>query len=132
MDRDDSATPRLWFVFCVRDKRWVQIATSGRFCGVLGFSRLEAVFGEGMLYYSPSVDTVGVFARSCAWMEVAASVLCSDPSESETADRGYSRRALSAQASSEALTLFEGQVDRLQRAGWTVRRVPLRAILSKR
>ena len=99
------------------------------FCGVLGFKpSLGRIPSEGMLYYSPSVDTVGVFARSCAWMEVAASVLCANW-KSVGVPRlptvGIPEGPYLAQASGEALTLFEGQVDRLQRAGWTVRRVPL-------
>ena len=99
------------------------------FCGVLGFKpSWGRIPSEGMLYYSPSVDTVGVFARSCAWMEVAASVLCANwksVGEPRLPTVGIPEGPYLAQASGEALTLFEGQVDRLQRAGWTVRRVPL-------
>ncbi len=99
------------------------------FCGVLGFKpSYGRIPSEGMLYYSPSVDTVGIFARSFDVMESAAAVLCDDWQVGGGQTRpilGVPEGPYLAQASHEAIALFEAQTAALQQAGWRVQRVPL-------
>ena len=99
------------------------------FCGVLGFKPTWGrIPSEGMLYYSPSVDTVGVFARSSDLMEIAAATLCANWRPVKVQGLpvvGIPEGPYLSQASGEALDLFEQQMKRLRKAGWTVTRVPV-------
>lgn len=99
------------------------------FCGVLGFKpSYDRIPTDGMLYYSPSVDTVGIFADSLDLMEAAAAVLCANwRSESNAATPvvGVPEGPYIVQASNEAVVLFEAQIAAIERAGWSVLRAPL-------
>ena len=99
------------------------------FCGVLGFKPTWGrIPSEGMLYYSPSVDTVGIFACSSDWMEIAAAALCANwrPVKLQGLPAvGIPEGPYLSQASGEALAIFEQQMERLRKAGWTVTRVPV-------
>ncbi len=101
------------------------------FCGVLGFKpSLGRIPSEGMLYYSPSVDTVGIFTRSFDAMKAAAAVLCADWQRGEWKPRpvlGIPDGPYLLQSSAEASALFGAQIAAIERAGWRVRRVPLLA-----
>ena len=99
------------------------------FCGVLGFKPTWGrIPSEGMLYYSPSVDTVGIFACSSDWMEIAAAALCANWRSVKVQGLpavGIPEGPYLSQASGEALAIFEQQMERLRKAGWTVTRVPV-------
>lgn len=99
------------------------------FCGVLGFKpSYDRIPSAGMLYYSPAVDTVGIFADSLDRMEKAAAVLCVDWQRDVRVKKpvlGVPDGPYMAQASEAALALFDKQLMALERAGWSVQRVPL-------
>lgn len=98
------------------------------FCGVVGFKpsygRIDA---EGLVFYSPSVDTVGMFAQDVAGMRQAAGVVCR-----EWKGVGRGRRPVLGipegpyleQAEVEGLAGFAEQVRGLEAAGYAIRRVP--------
>ena len=97
------------------------------FCGIVGFKasygRIESA---GVIYVAPSLDHVGLFTQDVEGMMLAASVLC----EGWQNVRVESLPALGVpdgpyleQASPEAQQAFEEQLSRLQKAGYTVRRV---------
>ncbi len=97
------------------------------FCGVVGFKpTYDRIPTAGIVYYSQSVDHVGLFTQDVAGMAVAAAVLCRDWRPAMN-DRnpvlGVPEGAYLAQASAEGLAAFEGQIGELQRAGYTVKRV---------
>lgn len=97
------------------------------FCGVVGFKpTYDRIPTAGIVYYSQSVDHVGLFTQDVAGMAVAASVVCHDW-QAVTADRqpvlGVPEGAYLAQASPEGLAAFERHVTLLQQAGYTVKRI---------
>jgi Asp-tRNA(Asn)/Glu-tRNA(Gln) amidotransferase A subunit family amidase len=97
------------------------------FCGVVGF---KPSYGripiEGVVPYSPSVDTVGMFTQDVAGMQIVASVLCRDWQPRRFDDRpvlGVPDGAYLRQASPEGLEAFERQAAILEETGYVVRRV---------
>ncbi len=116
------------------------------FCGIVGF---KPSFGRirtaGVVPFSASADTLGLFTQDLAGMALAASVVCEgwrvemssvggrngSAHGSDAAAEASPRPVLGvpdgpylAQASPEALTAFEAQVGRLRSSGYEVRRVP--------
>jgi Asp-tRNA(Asn)/Glu-tRNA(Gln) amidotransferase A subunit family amidase len=102
------------------------------FCGIVGFKpTLDRLPTKGLVYFSRSVDHVGLFTQDIAGMALAASVLCRDWRE------GFVPGMLPAlgipvgpyldQAEPRALAVFEKQVQRLETIGCTVKRVPVLA-----
>jgi len=98
------------------------------FCGVVGFKpTYDRIPTAGIVYYSQSVDHVGLFTQDVAGMAIAASVLCRDwrpATASEKPILGVPEGAYLAQASPEGLAAFERQIVSLQEAGYTVKRIP--------
>ncbi|HUG15189.1 MAG TPA: amidase [Thermomicrobiales bacterium] len=97
------------------------------FCGVVGF---KPTYGripiDGVIPYSPSVDTVGMFTQDVAGMCLAAEVLCRDWQPVGSGRRpvlGVPDGAYLQQASPQGLRAFEQQVAALQSAGYIVKRV---------
>ena len=97
------------------------------YCGIVGFKpSFDRIDTSGMIYFSPSMDHVGLFTQDVAGMQLAASVLV------EAWDSGItvSKKPVLAipqgeyLAQSTALTEFEAQVKQLQNAGYTVKRIP--------
>jgi Asp-tRNA(Asn)/Glu-tRNA(Gln) amidotransferase A subunit family amidase len=98
------------------------------FCGVVGLKpTYDRIPTAGIVYYSPSVDHIGLFTQDVAGMAMAAAVLCRDW-QPATPDRapvlGVPEGAYLEQASPEGLEAFEQQVVTLEQAGYIVRRVP--------
>ncbi len=98
------------------------------FCGVVGFKpTYNRIPSRGIIYYSESVDTVGLFTQDVAGMQLAASVLC-EGWQPVTAQNlpvlGVPEGAYLAQASEEGRDALERQVAALVAAGYTVKRVP--------
>ena len=102
------------------------------YCGIVGYKpTYNRIPTEGLIFFSPSADHVGLFTQDVPGMRLAARVVCTgwDARREETA---ASRRPVLAvpegpylqQAEPEALTAFARQVQRLETAGYEVRRVP--------
>ncbi len=98
------------------------------FCGVVGFKpTYDRIPTAGIVYYSQSVDHVGLFTQDVAGMEIAASVVCRDWQPATVSGKpilGVPEGAYLAQASPEGLAAFARQIGKLQQAGYTVKRVP--------
>jgi Asp-tRNA(Asn)/Glu-tRNA(Gln) amidotransferase A subunit family amidase len=100
------------------------------FCGVVGFKpTLHRIPSDGIVYFSPTIDHIGLFTQDMDGMERAASCLCSGWIEVEVGEGdvpilGVPDGPFLRQASSEARALFRGQLDRLGKAGYTIWHVP--------
>ena len=100
------------------------------FCGVVGFKpTLHRIPTSGIVYFSPTIDHVGLFTQDVAGMRLAASSCISgwydvDVQEDEVPILGVPDGPYLRQAAPEALALFEGQLERLGRAGYTIWHVP--------
>ncbi len=99
------------------------------FCGVVGFKpSFGRVSTQGIIYYSPSIDTVGFFARSLEMVGLASSLTCVDWRQIDVWHRpvlGVPEGPYLNQATVEGWEAFSGEVDALEEAGFTVKRVPL-------
>lgn len=98
------------------------------FCGVVGFKPTYGrIPSQGIVFYSESVDTIGLFTQDVAGMQIAASVLCEgwQPVMAHNLPvLGVPEGAYLRQASEEGLAALERQVATLAAAGYTVKRVP--------
>lgn len=97
------------------------------FCGVVGFKpSYGRIPTDGVLPLAESVDHVGLFTRTVAGADLAASVCVDDWTPVDVARRptlGVPDDAYLDQASAAARETFERQVDALDAAGYEVRRV---------
>ncbi|MEV6106360.1 amidase [Streptomyces sp. NPDC051940] len=99
------------------------------FCGVVGF---KPTYGripmDGVVPNALSFDTVGVFARDVAGVELLAGVVCDDWDAAADASAApllaVPEGPYLAHAEPEALEAFERQLTLLAAAGYRVRRVP--------
>ncbi len=99
------------------------------YCGIVGF---KPSFGriptDGIIPVSPHLDHVGLFTQDVQGMALAASLLCQHWTPVPTDERlpvlGIPVGAYLEQASTEGLAAFESHVQRLEHAGYTVKRVP--------
>jgi Asp-tRNA(Asn)/Glu-tRNA(Gln) amidotransferase A subunit family amidase len=100
------------------------------FCGVVGFKpTLHRIPSDGIVYFSPTIDHVGLFTQDVAGMQLAASVTCSEWFEVALGEEnvpilGVPDGPYLRQASPEARALFNAQLERLGRAGYTIWHVP--------
>ena len=99
------------------------------FCGVVGFKpSFDRIPTEGLVYFSRTIDHVGLFTQDVAGMAAAASVLCRDWKAAAVPDAlpvlGVPDGPYLAQAEPEALAHFEETLLMLQVAGYRVKRVP--------
>lgn len=98
------------------------------FCGVVGF---KPTYGripmDGVLYFSRSVDHLGLFTQDAAGMALAASALCNDWRSDRDVDDppvlGVPDGPYLAQTEPDALAAFEATIDDFEAAGVIVRRV---------
>ncbi len=112
------------------------------FCGVVGFKpSYGRIDPAGVIFIAPSLDHVGMFTQDVEGMILAASVLCREwkyvnpfplsppriQGGGEKTERlpvlGVPEGAYLQQASAEGLQAFDEQLRRLERAGYTVRKV---------
>ena len=102
------------------------------FCGTVGFKpTLDRLPTKGLVYFSRTIDHVGLFTQDVAGMALAASVLCRDWRPD------FVRGVLPAlgipvgpyldPVEPEAMAAFEKQVRCLEERGFTVERVPVLA-----
>lgn len=102
------------------------------FCGVVGFKpTYERIPADGLVFYSESVDTVGLFAPDVASVALAAGVVCDGWTSVpvSASDRppvlGVPEGAYLAQASAAGLAALDRQIAALEAAGYDVRRIPV-------
>jgi Asp-tRNA(Asn)/Glu-tRNA(Gln) amidotransferase A subunit family amidase len=97
------------------------------FCGIVGFKPgYGRISTDGMVFFSPSLDTVGFMTQDIAGIALAAPFLCKDwrPTKLEALPvLGVPDGPYLEQASPEGLAAFEEQLSTLVKAGYTVRRV---------
>ena len=99
------------------------------FCGVVGFKpSYDRIPSAGLVYFSRSVDHVGLFTQDVAGMRLAAGVVCQDWHEvarpASLPVLGVPEGPYLKQAEPEALAAFRRQLERLAAAGVTIRNVP--------
>ena len=97
------------------------------FCGIVGFKpSYGRISTDGMVFFSPSLDTVGFFTQGVAGIAPVAPFLCKDWKQAELETLpvlGVPDGPYLEQASTEALAAFEQQLSVLEKAGYTVRHV---------
>ena len=99
------------------------------FYGIVGYKpSLDRLPTEGLVYFSRTVDHVGLFTQDVAGMALAAAVLCrdwqADFMRGLMPSLGVPVGAYLDQAEPQALAAFEKQVQRLAEMGCMVKRIP--------
>jgi Asp-tRNA(Asn)/Glu-tRNA(Gln) amidotransferase A subunit family amidase len=100
------------------------------FCGIVGYKpSLGRIPSAGLVYFSRTIDHVGLFTQDIAGMALAASVLCNNweavqVREDEIPILGVPDGPYLRQASPEALADYRRQLARLEAAGYTIWHVP--------
>jgi len=102
------------------------------FCGIVGFKpTLDRLPTAGLVYFSPTVDQVGLFTQDAAGMALAAATLCrdwrADFAHGVLPALGLPVGPYLDQAEPEALAAFEKQVRMLEETGCQVKRIPVLA-----
>jgi Asp-tRNA(Asn)/Glu-tRNA(Gln) amidotransferase A subunit family amidase len=100
------------------------------YCGTVGFKpTLNRIPTTGLIYFSRTVDHVGLFTQHVADMQLAATVLCqawrSVPELNNLPTLGVPVGPYLEQAESEALKTFEHHLVILKEIGCTVKEVPV-------
>ncbi len=106
------------------------------YCGVVGY---KPTFGrittEGLLYFSRTVDHIGLFTQDVAGMQVAASVLCTGWRVAPISDRppviGVPEGSYLEQTEPSALVAFRQQLYQLAEAGFVIKSVPALAEIEQ-
>lgn len=100
------------------------------YCGVIGFKPgYGRIPTDGIIPVSPSLDHVGLFTQDIGGMSLAASLLCQNWQMLEAMPNeplpilGVPIGPYLAQASPEGLGAFDSHVTRLEKAGYSVRRI---------
>lgn len=98
------------------------------FCGIVGFKpSYGRICADGLIFFSPAVDTVGLFAQDVVGMRLAAAVLFRDWDDARKGRKpvlGIPEGPYLGQATAEGLAVFGKQVAHLERVGYEVIRVP--------
>lgn len=100
------------------------------FCGVVGFKpSLDRIPTPGTVYFSRTVDTIGLFTQDVAGMTLAAAALCEEWEDVELSEDdipvlGIADGPYLRQASPAALAAFYRRLALLEEAGYTVWHVP--------
>lgn len=96
------------------------------FCGIVGFKpSLGRIPTGGVIPFSRSADHIGLFTQDVAGMRRAAGVVCPgwEPVDPDEPTLGVPADPYLEQAEDVGLQAFEQQVERLEAAGYDVRRV---------
>ncbi len=105
------------------------------FCGIVGFKpTLHRIPSAGLVYFSPTIDHVGLFTQDVAGMAQAAGALCAawrGLPAAQSAVLGVPDGPFLQQTEPEALARFEAQIARLPAAGFTLQRVPIFADIAE-
>jgi len=100
------------------------------FCGVVGYKpTLHRIPSAGLVYFSRTIDQIGLFTQDVAGMTLAAAALCDDwedvgLSEDDIPVLGVADGPYLRQAAPDALAAFRRQLVRLEAEGFTVWHVP--------
>jgi Asp-tRNA(Asn)/Glu-tRNA(Gln) amidotransferase A subunit family amidase len=99
------------------------------FCGIVGFkATLHRIPTPGLVYFSRTVDHVGLFTQDMRGMALAAAVLCQDwqtiPEPVSLPILGVPRGPYLEQAAPDGLNAFERHLSKLERLGFTIKDVP--------
>jgi len=99
------------------------------YCGIVGFKpSYGRVATDGLILCAESLDTIGYLTQDIAGAQLVAPLLCADWMPALSAETkpvlGVPEGPYLAQASSETLMVFEQNLAALEKAGYTVRRVP--------
>jgi len=100
------------------------------FCGIVGFKpSYDRIATPGMVYFSRTIDTVGLFTQDMAGVNLAAAALCTEweevaLSEDDIPILGVADGPYLRQAAPDALAAFYRQLALLEDAGYTVWHVP--------
>lgn len=100
------------------------------FCGIVGFKpSYDRIATPGLIYFSRTVDHVGLFTQDVPSMALAASVLCANwqprAAGATKPVLGVPEGPYLAQAEPLGLARFEEAIEQLRAAGYEVRRVPV-------
>lgn len=106
------------------------------FCGIVGFKpTLNRLPTKGLVYFSRTIDHVGLFTQDVAGMALAASLLCrgwrADFVRGVLPALGVPIGPYLEQAEPEALDAFEKQVQMLEEIGSKVKRIPILADIEE-
>ncbi len=98
------------------------------FCGIVGFKpSFDRIATQGIVYFSRTVDHVGLFTQDVAGMALAASVLCRDwqapPVSEKLPVLAVPEGPYLEQTEPEALLEFKRQLYALAEAGYPIKRV---------
>lgn len=99
------------------------------FCGIVGFKpSFDRIATAGLLYFSRTVDHIGLFTQDVAGMQLAAAVLCRDWQPIPLPDRlpvlGVPVGPYLEQTEPAALTAFKRHLYLLAEAGYLIKQVP--------
>lgn len=105
------------------------------FCGVVGFKpTFDRIATNGLLYFSRTVDHIGLFTQDVAGMRLAASILCADWQPVVSAARlpvlGVPVGPYLEQTEPDALLAFKRHLYLLAEAGYRIKQVPMFADIS--
>lgn len=100
------------------------------YCGVVGFKpSFDRIVTEGLLYFSRTVDHIGLFTQDVAGMQLAAAVLCQNWQPGAPPQRlpvlGVPVGPYLAQTEPAALAIFQQQVAHLAALGYPVKEIPM-------
>ncbi|MBD3305041.1 amidase [candidate division KSB3 bacterium] len=98
------------------------------FCGIIGFKpSFDRIPTAGLLFFSKSLDHVGLFTQDLQGVELACSIMCRDWQPVTPDDRlpmlGVPDGPYLEHASAEGLAAFEAQIKTLAQAGYQIKRV---------
>ncbi len=98
------------------------------YCGVVGFKPgYDRIETDGMIFCARSLDTIGYLTQDLAGAQMVAPLLCANWQAGQPAREkpvlGIPDGPYLAQASAEALRVFEENLERLAQAGYTLRHV---------
>lgn len=100
------------------------------FCGIVGFKpSFDRIDTTGLLYFSRTVDHIGLFTQDVAGMQLAASVLCRDwqkmPAPTRLPVLGVPEGPYLEQTEPDALLAFKRKLYSLAEAGYLIKQVPI-------
>lgn len=106
------------------------IVRPAAFCGIVGFKpSYGRISAEGLIYFSPSADHVGLFTQDTAGAALAASLLCRhwQPPREPLDDPvlAVPEGPYLDQAPEEALQAFSSQINMLRQAGYRIVHIPV-------
>jgi Asp-tRNA(Asn)/Glu-tRNA(Gln) amidotransferase A subunit family amidase len=106
------------------------------FCGIVGFKpSYDRIATQGIIYFSRTVDHVGLFTQDVAGMALAASVLCRDWQAQAVSEKlpvlGVPEGPYLDQTEPNALTEFKRQLYALAEAGYSIKRMAALADIAQ-